>query len=154
MDEEDKDKKVDANRGETKLEGKRRKFVDLVKKKWDSLDKGDGDNKEENMKTKECVENTVESEKTEVPAVEGAVKPSKEKSLLEDPEKTEEVSDVAEGPETAEEVNDVAEDPETAQEVSDVAEDPEMQQLFNLLDRDEDTFLEFSDLLAFIFSLK
>jgi len=32
-------------------------------------------------------------------------------------------------------------------------EDPEMQQLFNLLDRDEDNFLEFSDLLAFIFSL-
>ena len=141
MDEEDKDKKVDDNRGETKLEGKRRRFVDLVKKKWDSLDKGDGDTKEKNMKNKECVENTVESEKTEVPAVEGAVKPSKEKSLLEDPE-------------TTEEVNDVAEDPEAAQEVSDVAEDPEMQQLFNLLDRDEDTFLEFSDLLAFIFSLK
>jgi len=32
-------------------------------------------------------------------------------------------------------------------------EDPEMRQLFNLLDRDEDDFLEFSDLLAFIFSL-
>ena len=46
------------------------------------------------------------------------------------------------------------EDPETAEEVSDAVEDPEMQQLFNLLDRDEDTFLEFSDLLAFIFSLK
>lgn len=33
------------------------------------------------------------------------------------------------------------------------SEDPEMQQLFDLLDRDEDDFLEFSDLLAFIFSL-
>ena len=128
MDEENKDKKADANQGETKLEGKRRRFVDLVKKKWDSLDKGDGNTNKENLKVKEGVENTVESEKTEVPAAEGAVKPSEKKSLLEDPETTEEVSDAV--------------------------EDPEMQQLFNLLDRDEDTFLEFSDLLAFIFSLK
>ena len=141
MDEENKDKKADANQGETKLEGKRRRFVDLVKKKWDSLDKGGGNNNKENLKFKEGVENTVESEKTEVPAAEGAVKPSEEKSLLEDPE-------------TIEEVSDAKEDPETAEEVSDAVEDPEMQQLFNLLDRDEDTFLEFSDLLAFIFSLK
>ena len=110
--------------------------MDLVKKKWDSLDKGDGNTNKDNLKNDEGVENTVESDKTE-----GAVKPSEEKSLLEDPE-------------TVEEVNAVAKDPDTAEEVSDVAKDPEMQQLFNLLDRDEDTFLEFSDLLAFIFSLK
>ena len=141
VDEEDKDKKAEANQGETKLEGKRRRFVDLVKKKWDSLDKGDSNTKEENLKNKKGVESSVESEKTEVSAAEETVEPSEEESLVEHPK-------------TAEEENDVAEDPETAEKVNGVADDPDMQQLFNLLDRDEDTFLEFSDLLAFIFSLK
>ena len=46
-------------------------------------------------------------------------------------------------------------DVENTEEGATIAEDDaEIQQLFNLLDRDEDDFLEFPDLLAFLFSLR